>query len=243
MDTHRYRSTAARAAQTLAAAADAFPLTPQNVAQRIIDRFHDRRAARAAGDPTWAAIQQRRHRDGSELLTLRSDDLSWADWETQREIEHRLTPDPWWLPAVRRVADARPTRPLRHVRHAGQRIRRGWDDTSTYDLGGSITAQLADQLEHLAATTHGWPDSEKYPTFESWTAELRHHATQLRRWGGSPEQRAALDRWHALATDTAADAAAMQHAWETLQALEIADTQAATAAMHWVADHLGTLWD
>ena len=220
-----------------------FPLSPRSVAERAIERFLARREEQAASDPSWAAIQQRRRRDGSDTLIFRSEDLSWADWESQREIERRITPDPWWLPTARRVANAQPSRRLRRVRHAAQRLRRGWDDTSTYDLAGSLTTRLADQLEHLAESTHGWPDSEEYPTFESWQAELRHQARQLRRWSGTVEQEKALERWHALAIEGEGDPDVTQQAWEELQRIEAADAEAASAAMHWIAANLGKLWD
>ncbi len=49
----------------------------------------------------------------------------------------------------------------------------GW---SFHDYAGIV---LANGLRILAEDSHGWPGTEEYPTFESWTAKLNEIADKL----------------------------------------------------------------
>jgi hypothetical protein len=230
------RATIKRCADVAAA------LTPQQIAGATIDRLHQRRARLGATDPVWSEIERRRRREGGDTIMFLAEDLTLADWETQRRIERQLLADPWWLTVARVVHQIGAFRPVRHLRHVAQRIGRGWDDTSTYDLGSWTTRTLADQLDHLAVTTHGWPDS-LFVTFEEWEEVLHHQASQLRRYAGSSEQTAALDRWYDLATSTETDPSVLEEARAELDAIEAADLLAGKLALRWVAEHLDHLWD
>jgi hypothetical protein len=234
---------ALRLASTVIDRVEALPVSPQSLASKAIDQHFDRKKQRAATDPVWSDIEKRRHIPGSSHVVFRSEDLSADDWETQRRIETELTPDPWWLGAARQLSSVSIARVARGVMFVSQRARRGWDDRSTWDLGTHLTSTLAGQLDHLAATTHGWPDSPVFPTFEDWTATLRHQASQLRRYAGSTEQQEALDRWKAVNEKPGSDPEQVQAAWNTLERIEAGDRDAAVLAMHWVAEHLDRLWD
>ncbi|MCE5291817.1 MAG: hypothetical protein LLG14_21610 [Nocardiaceae bacterium] len=68
---------------------------------------------------------------------------------------------------------------------------------------------LGEMLAQLAAVSHGWPGSEEFPTYESWTSELAAKSADLLAYDPDDEVSYA----------------------------------AAQAALHWIADHLGGLWD
>ena len=78
-----------------------------------------------------------------------------------------------------------------------------------WNLGSALCRSLGGQLLHLAATTHGWPAGEEFPTDEDWARTHRVHGQALLAYDAGDADRAA----------------------------------AARAALHWVADHLGQLWD
>jgi hypothetical protein len=236
-------SASGRAAKAAASAFDQSPISPAVLSERLINRFYDKRTARAAFDPTWTDIESRRKVDGSQSKVFLSDDLTLADAEKQRRIEAEITPEPWWLPVAFAVRRFSLRSPVNRTIHAGQRLLRGWDDRSTYDLGSHLCAQLAEQLEHLADTAHGWPSDDTYPTFEDWTSTLRLKAAALRRFDGSPESEAALSAWYELVSDNTSDPEAVNVANETHQKIEAADREAAKQAMRWVAENLDILWD
>lgn len=222
---------------------DNLPVSPSKLADKALERFIERRSEAAAADSRWSEIERRRHREGGDHVILIGEDLTMADWATQRNIEESTTPDPWWLSSVRSLREAQLGSLVRSSRRAGQRLSRGWDETSTWDLGSSLTRQLADQLDHLAATSHGYPGTEEFPTFEAWSTALRTQAASLRRHDGSPEQEEASDRWFALVQDKRSTQDAIDKARDDRDRVEEADKAAAAGAMHWVADHLGHLWD
>jgi len=230
-------------AADIAGKVDELPVAPSKLAERAASKFQDARESRAAEDPEWSEIQRRRKGDGTEPLLLVGPNLSFADLTTQREIEERLTPAPWWLAPIERISQTSMSSGLRRVARGAQRVRRGWDDTHTWDLGTNLCLQLADQLEHLAETTHGWPASDDFETFEDWQQALREKAVALRRASGSVEHERAQEKWFKLTCVTDVDVDVVEEARAEMHRLEQADRDAAAGAMHWVADHLGQLWD
>lgn len=225
----------------VARAYDRCPLAPHQLAEMLLDWRYDRDEARCATDPTWAAIEARRHEPGKSSVILFSDehDLGWDEQETQHEICARLCPDPWWRPLAYAVKD----RPLRHLRwnatQAWQRARRGWAVEDTYNLGGTLAARLAEQLEYLAKYAHGYPTS--VDTFDDWQAALVEQAGKLRAWVDAEDSPAAK-AYHATLrlgfTEEQREAAR-----EEYRADSDARLAGAQDALRWVADHLAELWD
>lgn len=103
------------------------------------------------------------------------------------------------------------------VRHAWQRVVRGWDDRSVWCLHDHLAKTLGAQLVHMADTSWGYPGTAVYPTFESWSADLRRHGE-------------ALLALHKGSFDCRPDD-------------EDALWRPAREALRWVADNLGALWD
>jgi hypothetical protein len=111
------------------------------------------------------------------------------------------------------------------VKYAYQRLTRGWDDRSAWDVREHLTRTLGAQLVRLADTSHGYPvgvtdirfipdepaDDESYAF---WIAEVRAAGEAL------------------LAYHAAFDAPD----WD-------GNCEPARAALRWVADHLDELWD
>jgi hypothetical protein len=227
----------------LASRLDDLPVSPSSLADRAMDRFVARRTKRAASDPAWAAIQARRldpTRPASIIFL--SNDLTLADAGEQDRIAERLTPDPVWLGLARHARHWRLARLLGSSRRSVQRARRGWADTDTFSLHTHLCEIMAGMLKHLAETAHGWPESEEFPTPESWIEALRANAAALAAYAaGTNEQ--ALTHWHDLATARDTDPAALEQARLALNAQDTERDAAGAAAMHWVADHLGALWD
>lgn len=217
-------------------------VSPARLAQAALARLSRRRRSRAAGDPRWAGIEARRRNERGTIIFL-SEDLNLADHGTQRRIAAALTPDPAWVPLARRVSGWSAGRALGWARTGAQRAGRGWADSDAWDMGHHLAAVSAAMLEHLADIAHGWPDGEELPTPEDWDAALRSNAAALRAYVADPAVDQALHTWHDLATAEGGDGAEAEVAFEELAALEAARDAAGAAAMHWVAEHLGQLWD
>ena len=167
----------------------------------------------------YAEIEARRHVEGNDNIIMLDDNLTWEDWEVQHNIRASVKTDPIALPLYRYFR----SRPIGRIKasiiHAAQRLNRGWDDTATWSLDTHLCRTLGPQLKHLAATTHGWPQSDKYPTFEDWQKALNEHGDILIAYG---------NKWEA-------------EDFSYLQ--EKKQLAAAQKSLRWVAENLGGLWD
>lgn len=232
----------------LASAADAFDrlaFSPARLGERAVLRFQRQRRRRAAADPGWAAIEARRETGRSAKILL-SSDLTLADWDTQRRIAERLTPDPWWLPFARQLSGARLGGPVAKLGWAAQRARRGWADRDLWSLGHVACSRLGAQLAALAEQGHGWPESDEFPTPDDWQSALQVHAGALVRYGTGGADReltAALHDWYELAVRHDVPGETLEAAKVRLDTLEASILDDAKAALHWVGDHLEQLWD
>lgn len=206
-----------RAARTIARGIDNM-LEP--VASKALDNLAVKNKSRAMQDPAYSAIENKRHKDGSEFVTMIDEEggLGMAEWEGQHRIYESLAQHPWWEELARKASDRPFTGRIAKRIHRHQRAVRGWDDTATWSLDTHLTATLADQLDRLAATTHGWPQSQEFPDFEDWQTALTSNAAKLRRYG--------RDKFDLI--DPEDETAALTDAQD---------------ALRWVADHLGSLWD
>lgn len=109
-----------------------------------------------------------------------------------------------------------PRSAVNSVVHAWQRVVRGWDDASVWSLDTEFTRTLSQQLEHLAHIMHGWPAGEEFPEFEDWQNALLTNSARLGNYA---------------------------HRWEGDDENYGLLSREAEEALHWVADHLGHLWD
>jgi hypothetical protein len=216
-------------------------LTPQGWADRKLDRFHDLRTQRASQDPRWQEIQSLRGPDG---LTMISEDVGWPEWHEQRRIAERLTPDPWWMPVLRRVSQVSLVRGRQHAVFSLQRSSRGWSDRDVWNLDRHICATLAGQLQHLADHGHSWPgEAAGWPDVYSWQADLRRQAALLLAYVEDEDVDNATNRWHDLAVRRGAEPESLDAALHSIDELERARTEGAKQALRWVSDHLEYLWD
>lgn len=94
------------------------------------------------------------------------------------------------------------------------RARSGWAPRDTWSADLYICRVVGGLLLHIAEHAHAWPGTEEFPTYEDWTAALRSHGERLVRYGEEPFPDETEDR-----------------------------QVAAQASLHWVADHLGSIWD
>jgi hypothetical protein len=197
---------------------------------------------RAEKDPVWTAIEARRHIEGSSSKRLLDEELTLADWETQRKIEAALTPEPAWYKAVRKGDDLSVAGVLGRTVAFVQRGRRGYAESDVWSLDHYLTGVLAGALSRLAATGHGWPGTEEFPTPDIWEEKLRAVAADLKGWqdGGSLEL---LNAWHELATDAASDDDVTQAAFVAMTKDDEERYAKAQAALVWVSEHLESLWD
>lgn len=57
---------------------------------------------------------------------------------------------------------------FRQFKWAYQRVTRGYCDYDIWDMDTYLSQLLADGIRHLADTTHGYPGTDEFPTYESW---------------------------------------------------------------------------
>lgn len=62
-----------------------------------------------------------------------------------------------------------------------QRSIRGFSDVDVWNLDGFLLKLIPDAIKRLAEISHGWPQSEKFPTFESWEKFLKDLSSDFRR--------------------------------------------------------------
>jgi len=139
---------------------------------------------------------------------------------TLDELIAEIESAPWhrrlgWAAQRRWNAFIRSPRAARRaVVFARQRMTRGWDQRALYSLDSHLAETLGAQLTALARIAHGYPGT--YPGgFEGWVADLGRNGAALSAYGAIDNLMPEHD-----------------HIW--------AD---AREALHWVADHLGALWD
>jgi hypothetical protein len=189
------------------------------LSEALISAHYTRRRRRASSDPQWAAIEARREVPGNpQLSAMLSEDLTWDDWDTQRDIEETLTPTPWWISAAVALKEASLGGAVGKLARRHQRVRNGWDSTALWSLDGHLTTTLSTQLAHLADIAHGWPAGDEFPEFEDWQTALYEQAAKLALYAAHDS--GDLDRSEQLAA-----------------------IEAGQEALRWVADHLPQLWD
>lgn len=107
-----------------------------------------------------------------------------------------------------------PRTALRAIRLAYQRLSRGWDDRSLWDLDRHLGRTLGPQLIEMARIAHGYP--APYPgDFDGWVRDLRTAGEALDAYGGFEWGN---DDYMTVRAD-------------------------AKSALLWVADNFGALWD
>ena len=227
ISTNRYIRLADKAARLLDDALE-------KAAEKPLHWLYEENERRALTDEVYAEIEAKRRPEGEGSFITFLDDsvgLDWDAWDTQSKIRDSLSLAPWWETPLR-FASHRPVgRVWGSVRNFGQRAVRGWDDTATWGLDTHLCRTLADQLDHLADTTHGWPgDDPAYPEFSDWQADLHKNASRLRGWSTHFEGETILGE------DGKPDFPAMNKRDEALY-------KDAQKGLRWVAKHLGSLWD
>lgn len=197
--------------------------TLEKLSDKQIDKHINKADQNALKDPKYAQIEAKRHKPNSTHITFLSQDLTIEDWEYQRQIREKLTPTPKLMPLYRYLNN-HPIKTLTNtIKHAHQRLTRSWDDTATWSLDYHLTLTLGNQLKHLAETTHGWPQSQKYPQFEDWQKALHQNGDYLLTYANKD---------NIIYTEEKYDTQ-----------LEEQIIKNAQKAIRWVATNLPALWD
>ena len=142
------------------------------------------------------------------------------------------------------------------VRNRRQLASRGWADSDVWGLDHTLCRRLGAQLLHLADIAHGWPGNDEFPMYEDWIDALRVNGQALLDYALRPGQTELTTKWHDLKFGTGTGARSdwmakinseddepTAAAWLELRALEERLDIGGQQALHWVADHLGHLWD
>jgi hypothetical protein len=142
--------------------------------------------------------------------------LAWMDAQEKERAGW-----PWWRRTghevwrqIRYEAKHWPSRAVRGLKHAWQRLARGWDNQSAWNLNYALPSMLGAQLIYLGRIAHGYPP-DYFGGFDSWTADLTVHGEALIRYG----------------KDSLED-------FDDSQLYE-----SAQRALRWVAANLGSIWD
>lgn len=194
-------------------------------ADKKIDTIIDYRKSVAMQNPVYAEIEARRKTDNGNIICLSDEDnLTMEHWDIQNNIYDTATDEPFLMPFYRFLNNAPLHTFIYKIKHAGQRLSRGWDDTATWSLDYHLTLTLGNQLKHLAKTTHGWPQSDKFPKFEDWQKALENNGNILLTYANREEL---------LFGENV----------EYDKALEEQIIKDAQKALRWVATYLPNLWD
>lgn len=165
------------------AIARAFDATIAAPASAALKHLHESaHKAALAADPEYARLEALRRIPGSDHTVLVNDKtgLDINSWQYQMDVRARYARHPWWTPLAYAAVDRPAMHVVNAVRHAWQRVTRGWDDALVFNFDSTVTLTLADQLDELADQAVGWPPLEEYPTFEDWQAAIRATAANLR---------------------------------------------------------------
>lgn len=68
---------------------------------------------------------------------------------------------------------------FRNIKFCFQRCIKGYCDKDVWDMDVYLTYLLRDMLNDLSETSHGWPESDKFPTYESWANYLKEIAVHF----------------------------------------------------------------
>lgn len=204
----------------IAAAAEGIDSALKFVAEKPLDRLYDRNEKAALQVKEYADIEAKRHIPGERTIILTSEEhgLDWDAFERQMEIRSQVSRHPWWEGMARVLINRPLSGAVSSVRRAGQRVKRGWDETATWSLDTHLGRTLGSQLIALAEVSHGWPQSDEFPEYEDWTAALRAHGATLIEYGRKHDTDLTMEQETALYTE-------------------------AQKSLRWVADNLGSLWD
>lgn len=190
-----------------------------------LDQIIDYRTAEAMKNPEYAEIEARRKTSNGNIIMLSDEDnLTMEHWDHQHKIYAETTHEPLLMPFYRYLRNYPIGQAIGLIKRAGQRLYKGWDYTATWSLDYHLTSTLGAQLHHLANTTHGWPQSDKFPEFKDWQKALHKNADMLIAYANRDEV--------LFAKDTPYD----REKEEQL----IKDGQ---KALRWVATYLPNLWD
>lgn len=190
----------------------------ERVARRPLDWLHEDTEARAMEDAQFADIESRRHDSDFGILMLSEEaNLGHAEWQYQDMVRNQVRLNPWWERPCRKLTNEPFGTVVRALQFAGQRVMRGWDDRALWSLDTHLTLTLGQQLLRMADIAHGWPCTDEFPEFTDWTNALRTNGDALIAY-------AQRERFGDIAEEQRV-------------------SNEAVAALRWVGDHLGYLWD
>lgn len=137
------------------------------------------------------------------------------DYRLNRPLRQKIT-DCVHLPFCWYVRNPYRTATLA-VRHAWQRVVRGWDDRALWSLDDHVAKTLGGQLVAMARSAHSYPGDEVYSSFDQWRADLVKHGEALLVYQVKHYE-VYGDEWDAIYGP-------------------------AQEALRWVAEHFAALWD
>ena len=197
----------------------------KTIGNKQFDKWYETAKTNAMLDPQYAEIEKLR-KDPKSPNTIMIDDkkgLGLEQLEYQHQILHK-TPQPLFMPIYRYLSNNPINTIINNTKHAYQRLTRSWDDTATWSLDHHLCLTLGNQLKHLSETTHGWPQSKTYPTFEHWQTALNINGDMLIAYA---------NKEHLIYTQ--------DNKYNT--ELEKQLTKNAQKALRWTATNLQSLWD
>ena len=207
-----------------------------NIPKRILEHELARQHAVAMCHPRYAAIEHRRQVKGASSSITVEESSDWDEFKEQLDILATIKERPW-VPFVR-VLQRNPAKTaVVAARRARQRSTRGWDETAVWALDDHICSTLAAQLNELAASTNGWPDSA-FDTVELYVGALRHNAALLEGYA-TRHSTPAHAHVHALKSSDPEYLKALARASDE-ESRVVAEAQ---TALIWVAGMLPHLWD
>jgi len=214
---------------------DKFPLTPANLANKVVENNYNKKIAIASENPEWVALQHKNQQPGPsfEAFSKKLEDII-----KQSEIEEKLSPDPFWIPLVMRIERATLANTYRKITLIIQKRAFGYNDTDLWNLDMHIAEHLSKVIKDFAAKTNGYPDG--YPDYETWITKLNSISSDLASYQPKNNQKIqTLELKYSLSTDSK-EKEEIENSIDHETALAEQKTR---EALEWVSQNLTKLWD
>jgi hypothetical protein len=146
----------------------------------------------------------------------------------EEEFMNSLFGEIWWEEVFESLSNGFFEKQIGSLISYHQRGVRGWADSDVWKLDFYLTRTLGEQLLFLSEHGTGWPNSDKYETYESWVSDLKMYGNDLLNYSSK-------NNWF--------DGEGNLMEYKDIVAYNNKLEKKAKQALRWVATNLTNLWN